>query len=98
MKRLINFDPLTDKLFEIYDKVDRIERLLDGHPNFQNELKDDIIDIEGASDVTKLAKQTIYQLVSKRKIPYMKGKGTKRLYFSRIELREWILQGRKKVV
>jgi len=52
--------------------------------------------IDLAEKITGLAKQTIYQLVSKRKIPYMK-KG-KRLYFSNTELLDWIRSGRKSTI
>lgn len=55
---------------------------------------DDLLTIEEAGDILKLAVPTIYGLVNKRIIPYMK-KG-KRLFFSRKELTEWIKAGRRK--
>lgn len=91
------FDSLPDKVSAIYLKVDRIEQLLNDHPSFRNETQDKILTINEAAEFTSLAKQTIYQLVSERKIPFIKRKGTKRLYFSQSELREWIMSGRKKV-
>ena len=94
----LNFNPLSEKVSEIYSKVDRIEKLLNDHPSFKDELRDDILTIEGACEFTSLAKQTLYQLVSERRIPFMKRKGSKRLYFSRNELKEWILSGRKKTI
>ena len=54
---------------------------------------DDICLMDGAEEITKLKEQTIYRLVSQKKIPNMK-KG-KLLYFSRKELREWIKNGKR---
>jgi len=93
----IKFDPLPTIVSEIREKVDSILNLLENHPNFQIDPNDDILTIDQASEFTSLAKQTIYQLVSERRIPYSKRKGTKRLYFSRNELREWMLSGHRKV-
>lgn len=49
--------------------------------------------IEEASVYLKLAKQTVYQLVSKKALPHYKR--NKRLYFRRVELLEWIEQGKQ---
>ena len=58
--------------------------------------EDDIGGIALAKDVTKLSFKTIYQLTSKRMIPFFK-KG-KLLYFSRKELEDWIRTGKRKTV
>jgi predicted DNA-binding transcriptional regulator AlpA len=55
---------------------------------------DEIGGIELAVKITGLAKQTIYSLVSLRKIPY--SKQTKKLYFSRAELLQWLKSGKRK--
>ena len=49
--------------------------------------------IEEAAAFLKLAKQTLYQLVSKKAIPHYKR--NKRLYFKRLELQEWIEEGKQ---
>jgi len=56
--------------------------------------QDDIGGIELAIELTGLAKPTIYSLVSTRKIPH--SKPSKRLYFSRRELLEWLAAGKRK--
>lgn len=56
--------------------------------------KDEIGNIDLAIEITGLAKPTIYGLVSERKIPHLKQ--GKRLYFSKLELIEWIKQGKRK--
>lgn len=52
-----------------------------------------ILTVDEAADFLRLAKQTIYQLVSARDIPF--SKRGKRLYFQRHELEQWIAEGRK---
>ena len=53
-----------------------------------------VLTVDEAASFLKLAKQTVYQLVSARDIPFSK-KG-KRLYFQRRELEQWIAEGRKR--
>ena len=56
---------------------------------------DEVLTIDEATKVTKLAKQTIYQLCSKRGIPYYKK--NKRLYFKKSELLKWLEEGKQEV-
>ncbi len=60
----------------------------------EKEREDEIGGIELAIEVTRLAKPTIYGLVSERKIPH--SKRGKKLYFSRRELKEWLTEGKRK--
>lgn len=60
----------------------------------EKEREDEIGGIELAIEVTRLAKPTIYGLVSERRIPH--SKRGKKLYFSRRELKEWVKEGRRK--
>lgn len=54
---------------------------------------DAILTIEQASEFLNLSKNTLYGYVQQSKIPVSK-KG-KRLYFSKLELLEWIKSGKK---
>lgn len=56
--------------------------------------EDQLLTIEDASSYLHLAVQSIYGLVHRAQIPYMK-KG-KRLYFSKQELTVWLKKGRRK--
>lgn len=60
----------------------------------ETKTEDEIGGIDLATQLTGLAKATIYGLVSTRKIPHSK-KG-KKLYFSRKDLAMWIEGGRRK--
>lgn len=55
---------------------------------------DKLLTIDEAAKFLSLAKQTVYQLVSKGEIPHKKR--SKRLYFSKVELLEYLNQGRVK--
>lgn len=56
--------------------------------------EDEIGGIDLAVKITGKAKPTIYSLCSERKIPH--SKQGKQLYFSRLELMEWLKQGKRK--
>jgi len=57
-----------------------------------SEEKDRLLTVSEAADLLRLSVQTIYALVQKNQISYMKK--TKRLYFSEKELTEWLENGR----
>lgn len=56
----------------------------------------DIGGIELAEEITGWAKATIYTKVHFRTIPFIKKEGTKKLFFSRKELLDWLGSGKKK--
>ena len=58
--------------------------------------EDEIGGIELAENITGLARQTIYGKVSERKISFIKIPHSKKLYFSKKDLNEW-LQSHKKL-
>ncbi len=51
------------------------------------------LNVAQACEYLKIAKSTLYSFTQKRDIPFMK-KG-KKLYFSKIELEKWIIEGKK---
>lgn len=82
--------------FEILDRrLSNIETLLldlkkqsetSGEPQ-------DLIPLPEAMKITNLARQTLYGLVYERKIPFIKRKGSRKLYFSRKALLAWLQEG-----
>lgn len=72
-----------------------VRKVLSEEPKPNNQPKNDrIFIIKEAAEFTNLSVPTLYGLVSQRSIPFSK-KG-KRLYFSEVELIDWIKQGRRK--
>jgi excisionase family DNA binding protein len=53
----------------------------------------ELLTVEQASIYLNLAHSTLYNLVHRREIPYMKR--SRKLYFSKDELRKWVEEGRK---
>ena len=85
------FEQLPEAVAGLQVQLNRIEQLLVERSITPNE--PEILTVDEAANLLKLAKQTVYQLVSARNIPFNK-KG-KRLYFRRRELEQWISEGRK---
>ncbi len=96
MEENLKFDQLPAVVSEIKATVNDIARLLNDHPSFKDEVEDKLLTIKEASEFTSLAQQTIYGLVSNRKIPFIKRKGAKHLHFSRNDLRNWIMSGKRR--
>jgi excisionase family DNA binding protein len=84
----------------IYQRLDSIECVLRELNARETKpiprYKPDLLIIDEAVLLLNLAKSTIYNLVSCGKIPVMKK--SKRLYFSRDELLDWLRSGKRKTV
>lgn len=59
-----------------------------------NEDSEQLLTVQGAAQFLNLTVPTIYSKVSKGEIPFMKR--SKRLYFSKQELTDYVKKGRKK--
>jgi excisionase family DNA binding protein len=86
--------------FEVIDRrLSNIESLLLGISEPKpDKLPDtpELLTIDEASAFLRLAKPTIYSMVSRGRLPYMKR--AKKLYFSRIELMEYLRQGKVQTI
>lgn len=74
----------------ISDLEELLFRLLEQQPSKRKEDTEEkeLLNLEQAAEFLSVSRSTIYSFVSQKKIPHMK-KG-KRLYFSKVTLREWI--------
>ena len=88
--------------FETIDaKLSNIERLLLEIKRLPNEKEnepqaEELLTVQGAAKFLSLSVPTIYGLIHKGEIPVMKR--SKRCYFSKTELINYLKQGRKKTV
>lgn len=89
----LTFDQLPDAIVKLYDKLLSIERMLKELRITNNLTDQDLLNIKQASELITLAIPTLYSKVSLKQIPFCK-KG-KRLYFSRMELLQWVNSGTK---
>ena len=90
----ISFDNLPQAVSSLYEKLTNIENLLLNQTN-QHE-SDQLLTIKDASSLLHLSVPTIYGYVSRNEIPFSKRHNSKRLWFSKKELIEWLSQGRNK--
>jgi excisionase family DNA binding protein len=61
-----------------------------------NTEKDELLTVQDAAKFLSLSVPTIYGLISKNELPVMKR--SKRCYFSKVELINYLKQGRKKTL
>lgn len=91
----ITFENLPKAVTNLTYEVNEIKRLLLLRSNeLIREEPDQFLTIKQAAEFLNLAVPTIYSKVSKKELPFMKR--SKRLYFSREELMEYLKKGRKK--
>lgn len=89
------FESIEHKLQSLQSQVDGLTDLLREalQSNEQQHQSDHTDGIALAVEVTGLAKGTVYNLVAERKIPHYKR--GKRIYFNRLELQNWIREGKR---
>lgn len=92
----LSFEQLPQAVSQLTRKLESIERLLLSSSDKQSEKPDQLLTIEEAAEFLHLTKPTLYSKVSKAEIPFMKR--SKRLYFSRIELMEYVKGGKQRTV
>ena len=93
----LTFENLPKAVTNLANEVSEIKRLLLSKSNEQaTEAPDQLLTVHEAAEFLSLAVPTIYSKVSKSEFPVMKR--SKRLYFSRIELTEYLKAGRKKTL
>lgn len=91
------FEELPQAIITLHEKVDCIkDLLLENRSQNPQSPRDDLLTIRQAAEFLSLSVPTLYSKVSRKEIPV--NKRGKRLYFSTVELSEWVRSGRKKTV
>jgi excisionase family DNA binding protein len=89
------FEELPQAISVLHEKVDCIkDLLLENRSQNPQRPRDDLLTIRQAAEFLSLSIPTLYTKVSRKEIPV--NKRGKRLYFSTLELSEWVRSGRKK--
>lgn len=87
--------------FETIDaRLSNIENLLidlkiQSKDGLNDTFQDQPLTIKQASELLKLSVPTIYGYVSRNEIPFSKRPHSKRLWFSKAELTEWLMSGKQ---
>jgi excisionase family DNA binding protein len=93
----IKFEDLPQAVGQLIEKIDRLEKSLNElNLNLNPDQSTDLLDIKQAASLLNLAVPTVYAKVSKNEIPYMKQ--SKRLYFSKSELLQYIQSGHAETI
>lgn len=92
----LQFNELPNAFCQLYKKMENVERLLLEKSNETQPEADQLLTIQQAGELLKLSVPTLYGLVQRSAIPV--NKVSKRLYFSRLELLDWVKSGRKKTM
>lgn len=95
MEQNLTFDQLPNAVTTLIKEVSELKNLLrEKREQPIMEAPEKLLSIEEAGQFLNLSVATLYSKVSKGSIPVMKR--GKRLYFSSIELLEYLKQGRRK--
>lgn len=92
----ITFENLPKAFSLLSDEVSEIKRLLLTKNNQPQPETDQLLTVQDAAKFLTLSVPTVYGLISKNAIPCMKR--SKRVYFSKIELIDYLKEGRKKTL
>lgn len=90
----ITFEKLPEAVTMLTKEISEIKRLLIEKQEQLPTEEDQLLTIQETAEFLNLAVPTIYSKVSKGELPVMKR--SKRLYFSRVELLDYLKAGRKK--
>ena len=92
-KEIMTFEQLPKAVSELTNQVMELRNMVAALKPAAPDDKHRIVEIDGACQITRKAKPTIYTLARKGLIPaYKRGK---KLYFYEDELLQWIESGRK---
>ena len=95
MEQVLTFDKLPEAVTMLTKEVSELKRLfIERQEQAPTEQPEQLLTIQEAAEFLSLTVPTLYSKCSKNELPYMKR--SKRLYFSRTELMEYIKKGRKK--
>jgi len=89
----INFEQMPMAIATLIEEVSELKKIV-SEKSTTTEQKEKLLTVEEAAKFLDLTKTSIYIKVSKGELPVMKR--GKRLYFSDIELVEYLKAGRKK--
>ena len=90
----ITFENLPLAVSQLQNQLNNIERLLLDKSNDNQQESEQLLTIKQTSNLLNLSVPTLYSKVQRAEIPVCKR--GKRLYFSKLDLMEWIKQGKRK--
>ncbi len=92
----LQFNDLPKAFTSLQETVNNIERLLLQKGNEQQPETDELLTVQDTAKFLTLSVPTIYGLIAKGELPVMKR--SKRCYFSKVELINYLKQGKRKTL
>ena len=92
----LTYNDLPEAVSQLYNKLANIERLLKTQSISSPPEEDRLLTVKEAASFLNLSVPTVYGYVQRQEVPVCKR--SKRLYFSKQQLTEWIKGGRKKTI
>lgn len=90
----ITFDQLPQAVTNLQASINEIKQLLLLKTSQPQKDTDELLTVQDAAKFLSLSVPTVYGLISKKELPVMKR--SKRCYFSKVELINYLKQGRQK--
>ena len=90
----LQFNDLPKAVTSLQETVNNIERLLLQKSNEHQPEADELLTVQDTAKFLTLSVATVYGLIAKGEIPVMKR--SKRCYFSKVELINYLKQGKRK--
>jgi excisionase family DNA binding protein len=88
----VTLETLPKAFMHLYHELTEMKKLIQDQAQVKQHEPDQLMTVEDAAKFLKLSPSTIYGLVSKGSVPYMKR--GKRLYFTAEKLTTWLESGR----
>lgn len=93
---IVTFEQLPSAVNQIFEKLEKIESLLAAKSSQEDFSQDKLLTVQDAAEFLSVTVPTVYSLIAKGQIPVMKR--SKRCYFSKNELLQYLRQGRVQTV
>lgn len=90
----ITFDQLPGAVSLLHSRMDSIETILENLSGYKPPEPDELLTVEQCAEFLSISVQTVYGLIAKNELPVMKR--SKRCYFLKSELLNYLKQGKKK--
>jgi excisionase family DNA binding protein len=92
---ILSFDSLPDQVSKLNQKIDQLLELAKSNSAGEAE-QSELLTVDQAASLLGLAKQSIYGKLCRNELPAIKPAGSKRVYFKKTDLLEYLEAGRKK--
>lgn len=88
-----SFEQLPNLVIKLSNEISELRNLLSKQVNYKEVIPEQFLSVQEASKLLNLTKATLYTKVSRNEVPHYKQGN--RLYFSTLELTDYLKQGKQ---